>query len=556
MNQLAAFALVAEEYEKTGDAILGMAPLFDTVIAERAGQPFEPAWFASRFAELFGRAMSPTIAQALCERLEEAKLLERHQLTDGSYVLLCSPKGRVNSSLTENHIQEIAETFVDFSAGLLEKLGHHKSKQSLADDFLQRIAKPEFTSIFLVPERKVRFSRVLSLKGTKHPAREWSLNQAVDYLVADFVLKLSESEGDSFDRLASIAYGALLADAVSALAEPPRANSEDRLRVVIDGPILLDALNLNTESNREYAIGLIDLFKSSGLMLVTFDHVIDEMQRLIERTLESYTRGDAFGPLAARIRSTRGHALYARTVASSLQTHVKDLGVTTLFSDKYLDPPHINFFSTVEEDLLRNALGEVHENLGPRIVDARSIATVIRLKRDNQRSSSALDSGTVFLTRNSALVRRTETYLGRGQSEPRPRFTIMSDGQLASLLWFHNGSSGSHLSKQRLIANCANAALTRLDVVERMTETLDRLGGDHRAQFEMLMRDKRASLCPMRLTAGYANAITEDGAIAVLDEMRRVVATPFVEQVRSDAESRIGEVRLKLQSSEKRTLID
>lgn len=82
-NYLAAFALVANEYEKTGDAIQGLTPLFAPIVSASAGRIFEPAAFAKDFSEQYGLSMSGSVARALTDRMLGAGLLEKSQI-DGT----------------------------------------------------------------------------------------------------------------------------------------------------------------------------------------------------------------------------------------------------------------------------------------------------------------------------------------------------------------------------------------------------------------------------------------------------------------------------------------
>jgi hypothetical protein len=546
-NSLAAFALVAHEFERTGDAVLGLNPLFAPIIAERSGQLFEPAWFGSRFTALYGYHMGPVIAQALIDRLVQSKLLRTERVGAG-IVHRCSEDITTTGGFGEDRVLRLTESFVNRATQILQPLNKLIPAAQLQQAFLDRIARPEFTSIFLVPERAKLPARILTLRSSTPKFQEWSLEQAIDFLTADFVLHLNESSPEAFADLAAIAFGALVADAVSALAIPgqgSRPAGDDALRVVIDGPLLLDALNVNSPEHYDYAIGLLGLFKNAGLRLATFDHILAEMETLIRRTLEHFQAGDAYGPLAAQLRVNDSHRLFATYIANTLEEEVRNLGVAVLRSKIYEEARFANFFPEDREDSLRNALGDVHHQLERRLVDAKSIATVVRLKNERRAPSSVLESGTIFVTRNSVLARKVNSFLASGRSEPEPRYTCLTDGQLAGLLWFIGGSTSIHLSRMRLIANCASAVTPRKDVIAQMSDTLERLNPKHREQFVLLMQDRRASLCPMRHTAGFATGVSDAVAENTLDEMRAVVAEPLVTEARVAAAKEIELLRVE-----------
>jgi hypothetical protein len=99
------------------------------------------------------------------------------------------------------------------------------------------------------------------------------------------------------------------------------------------------------------------------------------------------------------------------------------------------------------------------------------------------------------------------------------------------VLWFVSGVAGlGSLSRRRLIANCSSAVLPKREIISRIAGVLDGLSPELKTEFEALMTDRRASLCPMRLTAGIADAIDEGMALRVLEAMKDELAAPAVER--------------------------
>lgn len=542
-SNAAAFALVASEYERTGDAILGFAPLFSPLIAAHPGELFDPKNFSQEFAARYGLSMTPVVARALSERLAQVGLLVAVR-NNGETEYRCAEGLEKYQIVEESEVSNLVGEFVQRSAKILADLKKPISNESLEKAFLERLARPEFTAAFLIPERTKRSDRLLSLRSrTNRP--EWGDDQAIDVLIADFILELHERDPGKFAALSTVTYGALVADAISAFAVPTSASAKEvSLRAVIDGPLLLDALDINAPEHRDYAVGLLAQFKEAKIAVATFDHVVDEMRKTLRTTLDLFNRKEeTYGPFAARLRASPGHALYATYIADALEDELKSMGVSTLRSALYEEARFAKFFPSDEVDSLRNSLGDVHHHLERRITDARSVATVIRLKGENRSPSTVLKSGTTFVTRNVALARSVNNFLARGRAEPDPRFVCLTDGQLAGVIWFADGMSGSLLSQRRLIANCAAAVAPRLEIVMEMSKTLGRMGEDRRKQFETLMQDRRASLCPMRMTAGYAGAISEDLAMQTLDEMKAAVSEPLIAEAKKAADEEIAKVK-------------
>jgi hypothetical protein len=524
-NDLAAFALVASEYERTGDAIRGLTPLFIPIINEFASRLYDPNAFARKFSERYGLSMTASVAKALTERMVQAGLL----VEGPPRIFHCVEFPDQIDGIDESGIEAVLDNFAAWVHRILDPMGKSLPRERIDAAFLERIARPEVTTSFLSGQKPSK----LSLRPKKVGDDGWSEKQALDFLVPDYVLHIHMEAPELFNLVSQISFGALVADAVSALAMPKTSNNDPDLRAAMDGPLLLDALDLNSPEHTEYAKELLEQFVQAGFRLATFDHVIEEMRRTIRTTLEQHKKGEAFGHLAARLRTSAGHLMYATHVMDTLEERLKELDVSVLRSELYEETRFKRWFTESNFDSLRNALGDVHLNLERRITDAKSIATVIRMRLENRAPASVLKAGTTFVTRNAALAGRANQFLSTGRSEPDPRFTCVTDAQLVAITWFARNISAVSLSQKRLIASCAAAISPRPEIMKAFAAKLEELGGEHRMQFEALMRDERASLCPMRAVAGTQIPVAPATAERVLEEMKLAIARPLLEAERA-----------------------
>src|SRR5690606_7205211 len=103
----------------------------------------------------------------------------------------------------------------------------------------------------------------------------------LDFLVAQFLLEAAQKAPDVFVAISRISYGSLLADAVAGLALPDVADegaSHADFRIVLDGPIVLDLLDLNSREHMIYAEGLLEIIRKSGIRVGIFEHSLEEMK--------------------------------------------------------------------------------------------------------------------------------------------------------------------------------------------------------------------------------------------------------------------------------------
>lgn len=529
-KELVAFALVAEEYEKTGDPLRGLQPLFAPLLMDCKGQLFNPEKFSADFTEAYGLQMSAFVASALAERMEELGLLVRsHDRNTGTSYAVAEFEWAAEP-IAEAQVENTINFFVEWAVVRASEYGKIFDNAVLEEAMLSRLARPEFASIFVQNDgdKNSRLRKMMGVAAVDFNAKDEAF---LDYLVASFILHSEANAPSIFDSISLVSYGSLIADAVAGLAVPVKPQTgEKQLRIVLDAPLVLDLLDLNSPAHRQYAAGLLEIAKSSGMMLAIFDHSLEEMRQTIQATLEASARGEGYGPMAHRFKTENGKRLNATLIRDHLRERVTDLGFTVMRAELYREARFIKWFPEERVDQVRNAIGDLHEHLDARVRDAESVAAVARLKGERSEAGSLFDSGSIFITRNSVLCKRVNRVLSRGRSGPSPTFTIATDGQIVGVLWFVSGMQGVELSRRRLIANCSAAVLPKRELISRISSMLEGIAPELRQEFEVLMADSRASLCVMRLTAGDLDLIDRDKSIELIEEMRAELAAPAIER--------------------------
>lgn len=537
-SSLLAFALVADEYERTGDPILGMKPLFSPLLSGKAGSEFDAVAFSQEFTEMYGLHMQPFVARALADRLVTIGLLSSSHDREKGTLYHVEDFEWEAERVTEEEIDEVTTLFSIWGRAQADKVGRSFSKELLQRSILERLSRPEFASIFSNDsDSKNRAMR--SKLGVGAPSLTSKDEEYLDFLVASFLLQAARDAPDVFASIERIALGALLADAVAGFAVPAEpSTSGDPLRVILDSPLILDLLDLNSRQQKEYALAFLGALKDHGLRVAVFEHSIEEAKIAIQTILDMHRRGVAYGPMAHRFKVDSGHTAYASVVRNSLKSRVENLGISVLRVEIYEEARFKRFFPDSRVDEVRNAIGDLHENLEARILDAKSVAAVARLKGQKADSASVFQSGSIFITRNSVLCKRVNGVLSRGRGDPHPRFVIATDGQFAGVLWFARGAVAHETSKRRLIANCSAAVLPRRDLVARMSSLMESWDENLKREFSALMTDERASLFPMRVTGGYLENVTEATLHKIMEGIRA--------EISEDADRRARDVERQL----------
>lgn len=536
-KELVAFAYVQEEYKKTGDITKGLMSLFAPIIHEQSGQVFDSIDFAKAVQEKYDIAMRPIIAEGLIPKLVEAELLIKEEKSEYVAVYLCSKGPTRIPSTNEDSVNNLLNDFCEFATQALIRQKLNVPVEDLKVGFIERLKSMQFLQVL---DGEQSFKNIPATDGSICVTREESklvqLSLALDILSAEFITVFAEREPVKFDLIVKIASGALIADVVLTLQNPTTDTDLSELTVVIDGPLLMDILDLNTPEYKNFADDLLDLLKRAKVNLVTFDHIVKEVHGSIYAPLVSYTQGEhAYGPLANRFRLEPNHIAYARAVLDDLQVFIENLDITIVNASDFEGEDYVRYCSEEMEDVLRNCLGPLHEAVERRIRDAASIAGVIRMRKGHSCIASITDSKVVFVTRNVQVAKRsTDCLVSRRDMSSDEVPPCILDRQLAGVLWFSLGGGGEKLTRDKLIANCMDALYPRPNLLSTVRQFLENLDPEKGRVFEALMRDKRAQRCLLHKTFGYTEVVTQDNVEELLDEIKRSTA----EEVEHEARQR------------------
>lgn len=427
----------------------------------------------------------------------------------------------------ESEIDALLEAFSQFANESLARSGMQQDPDTLATAFLQRLTSAQFLSFTDRREKNYYRGRTLTLKKVEDDSQDnFQLAQALDVLSAEFAWKNLELGGAAAEILARLMCGAIIAEVVLTLQAPSSSDALSKLTVVSDGPLILDYLDLSTPELRDFANDLFELLGKAGVRKAVFKHTLEEMKGTLRGPLDALQRGDQpFGSLGNRIRVDTSHAAYARETLADLQGRVEKLGFDILDADAFATPEQLKYCDDAAEEGLRNNVGPLMENLERRIRDARSIATVLRLRADACNAKSVADTHWILVTRNEAVAKRSQSFLlGRKLIDRDHVPPAITDRQLAGYLWFAVGGNLGTLSRKKLVANCSNVMTPRTDVVSKVRQYLTELDSEKANLFVALMRDQRAQRCLVHATLGFPSAVTSHNAEQLLEEVRLSVA--------------------------------
>lgn len=544
-RELIAFAFVEDEYSRTGDITRGLMPLFNPILAKKRNQIFEPAWFAREVEFTYDIPMSTLVAEGLVPQLADIGLLYQENKDSHIYRISTTPDNETRLNVLE--FDNLVKEFISFCSENLLNSTFSFDNIKLENALLKRFTSLQFLSILQRPEKNYYKGNTLTLKKEEEP-EELDEEQHLDILCANFALHMLETQKDKFDLLTKIASGALIAEVVLTLQ---RSIPDDKLAdvsLLLDGPLLLDYLDLSTVELKEFATDLFKLIEKLQIKKVVFQHTIEEMKGTIYAPLECLQRGDTpFGPLGDRINNRSQSAAYARSIYDDIETKLEGLGISIIDAETYETEEALVFCTKEMEESIRNSLGRPHENLERRIKDAKSVATILRMRgKKSLHPQSITEAKFLLVTRNESVAKETRKHLiFKKQIDDRDFPPTLTDRQLAGLLWFAAGGNLASLSSKKLIANCSYVMHPKIDIISKLRQCLTEINEEKAEIFTVLMRDQRAQRCLVQRTFGFTSAISSQNAEQILEELRSSTA----DLVRREAQEK--ENRLRVEQDEK-----
>jgi hypothetical protein len=523
-RSVVAYAFLAQAQRSGKDLLSGLMPIFKPIAKLREGERFDPKEFASLAGELYGLSVSAWAVESLAPRLEAAGVLVRIQLAEGVHGYAYAQIDEDYTEVTEKDVAYVLGRFVAFSKPLLadKDLGQ-LGDEALKESFLQHIVDLDFVGILLKPARSDDQDGKPKLGLTK-PAeqREWEDDKArrakIDVLCASFIVDIYHRDRPLYDLVARITAGALVSEVVLNFQNPEAGVALNQLRVVLDAPFLMDALDLAGRDAYAVASSICEQLRENGARLAVFRHSIDEMKENLGAVIGAVDAGEGYGPTARRL-ADKSFRAYASAVRESPDARLKQEKI------EIIDAPHspraYRWFTQDDEEAFCRSLG-YYQNRKAQERDAASVAGVVRLREGNRvRMGKFHACRTLFVTSNPWVADRSKKALEKTRIyEEGDVPAALTDRYLAGLLWVLYGGTAGELPAQVLLANCAAAIEPQADLIQRMHKFLVEVDDKRAEYFRALMTEERAAQYLSKLSLGDSSYISQDNAAAVLETMK------------------------------------
>lgn len=528
---LIAYCALADRLNKPGANMLqALVPFFEEACRDFAGEVFDANKFSQTIKMCYGIEIPRLAVLGIAEQLSKEGVLE--VLTDYSknisykYSTSIGTKNREANAISENDINQILNLFTEYCTLKVEL--NDEEKISLNNDFLERLLNIDSMRLLSRREESIatkKTNTTLQLNSSSSDLDNHQHARRLDFLVSNFLIHLRETNQNAFEIVSNIAFANMAAEAIACFREPPNeSNDLSNLTVLLDTPLILDMLGVNTEYE-DYGNELLSMLKESNCNISVLDHSIAETENTIQAKY-SYLRSGV-NQIVQGI-SISPNTLFALigNVAERVQNRLQ----ISIEKDPEINL-HRSFHSTV---------GDIQANMDSRMLawknieaknhDKQSVWAMIALRDTAVVQPKICNSGWMLLTKNTVLMKIAndswKTWL-KGATNHGPslieRWTpvAMTDKQFAGYIWARNGGGPSTISQSLLLAHCSAAVRPRADIKAKAYNLILSMYGLDKAQdIVALFEDREGGKALMQATLGDPEDVTIERIPYIIEQVK------------------------------------
>jgi len=341
---------------------------------------------------------------------------------------------------------------------------------------------------------------------------------AIEYLIAAFIIHLSEADVQGFDSLDMIVRGCMLATAIYLPDPNDRARKVSDLAIYVDTPVVVNLLGLQGVALAKAAEELVSLLIALNIRVLCFTHTLDEVQNLITACAQQLSSP---APSGRRQNEIISYALSRGVGRTQLELKAQQVEANLSSGNITVrDAPDYTVRTSLDEAVLENTLQQVVKYWRPetRLYDVKSLTGIWRLRGGcSQRNFESARA--MFLTSNSAVVRASNQFFGENPNGFQVPVCAL-DSQIATVAWLKRPTAAPDLPRRQIVADCL-AALEPGDALwQRFLQVVEELrddGGVTELDYATLRYTLDARRALMTETFGSEEALT----IASIPEILR-----------------------------------
>lgn len=492
-NHIFHFALVHQEFSRTGDLTLGLLPLFSPLLAGKEGTQFSSKTFCNEVEQNYGINMHPYVAEDIAAKLcSKGFLTESLKSKPNEKIYIINKINDISDENLNNQIENFYAKFEQFSRKVL----NNSSEKADSIDFHYEFSK-----------RLARYDSSKESIDTTH-----AKSQILDWCFVRFVKFIEERGGESLQALQNAYSGAILSEVVLSLKEPSiEAKSINGKKFYIDAPILINIIGFSDEYSVKCSRDLISQINKYGGIVTTTDYYIKEASVSIGASLENHRQlGTRHSQLDQFIFKNPEKILDLRTAQFQIDKILREEYNFSLddqlakIDQKIISRRAVELKEKITQSLMWYQKDLAREN------DAKSITFVVADHSYNSIKNIS-ESKSFLVSNNISMIQAANETLYRMSSFNKPEMTpLLSEKKLAVLLWVITGGKGTDISQLSLLSSCNRAIEMHADLFANIKDFLKKLKPEDAAHYEHIMTNDRLMYCLIDEIGLNSNKINEN----------------------------------------------
>lgn len=336
----------------------------------------------------------------------------------------------------------------------------------------------------------------------------------IDYLSARFIDHVNKNKLPARDTLASLSAVGFLFRVAEEIGNPSRRRTV-ALKVIVDGPVLLDYLGCSGEIRSQASLDVFDGLRAMGASIVTFEHCVHEATEALRSVLRTNPR-DRYGPTGEALRKGWVNEKALLGLLQAFDVAIRKKGIDILPDNiDYMPQAHVHFDAGRAKGVEQIVNWHSEDNGNARYADADTTVLTIR-RRAGHRTSDLFDSRYVCVTTNDVFAGATKRHLLEiAYYNSRQTPPVITLKELAAKLWIEVGSKAKEsrlqIPNSQLLLSCDRALRLNRKVVERARAELAKIKPGQVEQFELLLEVPRSARAVMDATLNnerYVSGVT------------------------------------------------
>lgn len=340
------------------------------------------------------------------------------------------------------------------------------------------------------------------------------------FLSARFVEHVNREKLDITRTIASLSAVGYLLRVADEVGKPSKKRPID-LRIVADGPVILDYMGCSGDLREGPTKDLLDRLRKRGASIVTFQHCVDEARDALRSVLRTTPR-DRHGPTGEALRKGLVNENVLLSLLQAFDSSVRAAGIEILPDNPKFMPQSKQFFDDTRAGELEQVVNwHEADNDIAKYADSDTAIFTLR-RRAGYRTSDLFTSRMVCVTSNDRFAGSIKRFLieisyYNGRQVP-PVVTLR---ELSAKLWIDIGSTDAaarlDLPNSQLLYACDKALRFNRKIVEKAREELKKVKPDQLKQFELLLDVPRSARAVMDLTLNDERNVTSGNVDQLLE---------------------------------------